>query len=98
MAHDAGIRTSPWMVGVYDFRPDGKSYWEDMHEWIRCGPHGSVLMCHPAREKREGDPIASGRLMEFNELGGERFGATLAQADIVLTTGSRLFGATRTRA
>lgn len=91
LARSSQIPTSDFLVGVYDFRADRASYWHRLLAWLRKGPEGSVLMCHPAQRAEPGDPIASARLMEFAALGSTDFRAALADAGIALTTGTRLF-------
>ncbi len=94
-AAHAGIPTSAYLVGVYDFRAtdatDRARYREHMARWFDAGPDGSVLMCHPATRSTAGDPIGAARVMEYGYLGGAEFGSALGRAGIVLATGSALF-------
>ena len=94
-AAGAGIASSAYLVGVYDFRAvdsaDRAAYREHLARWFDAGPDGSVLMCHPATLAAPGDPIGAARAMEYAYLGGAEFGAGLRRSDIVLTTGSALF-------
>jgi predicted glycoside hydrolase/deacetylase ChbG (UPF0249 family) len=96
-AAGAGIATSAYLVGVYDFRAadaaDRAVYREHLARWFDTGPQGSVLMCHPATRSTEGDPIGAARTMEYAYLEGTEFAAALHRAGITLTTGSALFTA-----
>lgn len=94
-AADAGIPTSAYLVGVYDFSAsnaaDRAAYRSHLTRWFSTGPEGSVLMCHPARQSSVGDPIAAARTMEYAYLSGTELGTALQHAAITLVTGSALF-------
>ena len=94
-AQAAGVATSAYLVGVYDFRAanaaDRADYRAHVARWFDAGPEGSVLMCHPATRPTSGDPIGAARAMEYAYLRGAEFGADLERSNIVLTTGSALF-------
>lgn len=94
-AAGAGIATSAFLVGAYDFRAADASerarYRERLAHWLDAGPEGSVLMCHPATRAAADDPIGAARTMEYAYLGGAEFGAALHRAGIALTTGRALF-------
>jgi len=90
LAAAAHLRTSAYLVGVYDFRADRESYWHRLSHWVRGGPDGTVLMCHPSLRTEHGDAIAAARAMEYAALGSEDFRTVLANADIALTTGGAL--------
>jgi predicted glycoside hydrolase/deacetylase ChbG (UPF0249 family) len=90
-----GLRTSGYLVGVYDFAAgsasDRAAYRATMARWLQCGPTGSVLMCHPAVRAEAADPIGAARVMEYGFLGGAEFGAALHRAGVELVPGSALF-------
>jgi len=92
LAGAARLPVSAWLAGVYDFRAatgrDRERYRRHLRHWLRCGPDGTVLMCHPAGRAEPADPIAAARTMEYAVLGSEEFGAELAAAGIGLGTGS----------
>jgi len=94
LAAAAHFPTNAYLVGVYDFRADSTAYWRHLTKWLRDGPEASVLMTHPALRSPRGDPLAASRPMEFAVLASAQFGALLAQAQITLTTGTRLFAET----
>jgi predicted glycoside hydrolase/deacetylase ChbG (UPF0249 family) len=91
----AGLPTSDYLVGAYDFRAgsaaDRATYREHLSGWLDAGPDGSVLMCHPSSRAEAGDPIGAARVMEYAHLGSTEFGAALHRANIVLVPGSALF-------
>jgi predicted glycoside hydrolase/deacetylase ChbG (UPF0249 family) len=87
LARAAGIRSSAFLVGVYDFRPDRAAYWQHLRHWLAVGPDATALMCHPSRQAGPGDPIAAARTMEHAALASEDFAAALADAGIELVAG-----------
>lgn len=93
LAAEANFHTNAYLVGVYEFRADRAAYWRHLAQWLREGPEASVFMTHPALRAPLGDPVGAARPMEFAVLGSAQFGDLLAQAQITLTTGTRLFTA-----
>ena len=93
LAAASHFHTNAYLVGVYDFHADRAAYWQRLKQWLRDGPEASVLMTHPALQAPRGDPLAAARPMEFAVLASTQFGALLAQCQITLTTGTRLFSA-----
>jgi predicted glycoside hydrolase/deacetylase ChbG (UPF0249 family) len=89
-AQAARIPVSDWLVGVYGFADSAQSYRERLQAWLRAGPEGAVLMCHPSSRPQPGDPIAAARGIEFEVLRSDEFAADLALAGVVLERGSSL--------
>jgi len=94
MAASSNFPTSAYLVGVYRFGADAGAYWRRLRQWVRSGPDGTVLMSHPSLRPEPGDSIGAARCMEYAALASTEFGALLAEAQITLTTGSRLLAAT----
>ena len=91
LAAASGLRTSAYLVGVYDFGGDSAAYEGRLRRWMQQGPDGSVLMCHPARAATDGDPIGTARRAEYAVIGSPAFVTALDAAGIDLVTGSALF-------
>jgi chitin disaccharide deacetylase len=91
-ARSAGLRMSAWMVGAYGFGDDAAGYRARLASWMRSGPDGSLLMCHPATRADASDPIGTARTVEFSVLGSAWFDETLRAQGITLATGSMLAG------
>jgi predicted glycoside hydrolase/deacetylase ChbG (UPF0249 family) len=87
----AGIATSAWLAGAYGFDGDSAAFIERLRGWLRAGPDGTVLMCHPAAASGPADPIGAARRREYEVLAGDAFPALLREADITLVRGSQLF-------
>lgn len=102
LANAAGFRTSPVLLGVYNFKGDAAVYQTHWMRWIKqleqldiipknnmdCPP---VLMCHPARPTHPidlSDPIAPARVVEWQLMNAADFTAWLATSDIQPVKGS----------
>ncbi len=91
LAAAAGRPVSACLVGVYDFAGGRADYEARLRGWMRAGPEGSVLMCHPARSAQGDDPIGAARSTEYAVLASAMFAEALAAARIELTNGTSLF-------
>jgi predicted glycoside hydrolase/deacetylase ChbG (UPF0249 family) len=106
LAARARIAQNAWLVGVYDLlgvrgdmrgdmrgdNPQLKQarYRQDLLRWMRAGPDGTALMCHPATHAAAADPIGAARSVEYAVLDAEDFNVALAAANIALASGSAL--------
>lgn len=96
LAHGAGFRVSPVLLGVYDFEGDAATYQAHWMYWARQLKQLSltpgaekdlppVLMCHPARPTQKvdpNDPIAIARMVEWQVMQSADFSAWLGITDI----------------
>ncbi len=85
LATQAGFKTSPLLLGVYDFSGDSAAYFKHWQTWITelqafyaNSPLQShqmpvVLMCHPATQVEEGDVISHARVQEWDLMRSESF-------------------------
>ena len=86
-----GLPMNASFAGVYGFDADAPGYEARLAGWMQDASEGTLLMCHPSRESRRGDPIARARAVEYEVLRGERMAALLDQNGIHLERGSSIF-------
>ena len=80
----AGVarNTNCGFAGVYGFdRPD---YDVCFAGWLKAATPGMLIMCHPATQIHEGDPIAAQRLVEYAFLKSSAFADMLSTAQVQL--------------
>ena len=93
LAHAAGFRVSPCLLGVYDFQGDAEAYQSHWMRWatqlrqyrVAADALPPVLMCHPAiatEAMDANDPIATARVVEWQVLQSVDFKVWLAKAGI----------------
>lgn len=96
LAHVAGFRVSPALLGVYDFEGNAATYQAHWMHWVKQLKQLAftptldmdlppVLMCHPARPTPKvdpDDPIAIARMVEWQVMQSADFSAWLAMTDI----------------
>ena len=71
-------------TGVYDFDPQA-NYRFLFQEWVKLAPNKTLMMCHPATGKDEGeDTLYAARCNEFNYLSSDEFLSDCAQLGITL--------------
>ncbi|MCW8387000.1 ChbG/HpnK family deacetylase [Fluoribacter dumoffii] len=68
----SGIPHNRYFSGVYDFAPDA-NYRKLFREWLRSTKDNTLIMCHPAAQTEDADPIARARLNEFNYFASDEF-------------------------
>jgi chitin disaccharide deacetylase len=102
LAKRHGFKTSPMLLGVYDFTGNSLAYFEYWKVWLsqlqvfyanknlEKNNVPVVLMCHPASsidDVDKDDPIAIARVNEWQLLQSTEFAEWLGQADLVLSKG-----------
>lgn len=100
-ARKLGFKHSCFLLGVYGFTGNSKSYLANLGRWLRIAAQHTnsdipVLMCHPAKQMASfshahGDPIYSARINEFEIMNSERFATLLNQYDLKIVRGSALW-------
>jgi chitin disaccharide deacetylase len=102
LAKQYGFKTSPMLLGVYDFTGDSLAYFEHWKIWlsqlqvfyakqpVEKNNVPVVLMCHPAStidDVDKDDPIATARVNEWRLLQSAEFAEWWVQAGLVLSKG-----------
>lgn len=79
-AQREGLRQNGHLLGVYGFDGDASRYLALLRGWLGHAHDGDVLMCHPALEAPDDDPIGAARVREYAVLAGPRFVQALDEA------------------
>jgi predicted glycoside hydrolase/deacetylase ChbG (UPF0249 family) len=74
-----GYRLNGHLLGVYDFRGGADRYLALLDDWIARSADGDLLMCHPARQTSDADPIAAARRDEYTVMAAPTFAELLAR-------------------
>jgi predicted glycoside hydrolase/deacetylase ChbG (UPF0249 family) len=78
------VRQNEAFTGVYDFDPQA-NYRQLFKGWAKSAPDKTLMMCHPASGKNEGeDALFAARRNEFNYLSSDEFLSDCAQLGITL--------------
>lgn len=88
LAQTLGYPQNAHLLGVYDFKGSASRYESLLKHWLDQASSGDVLMCHPANQISETDPIADARLWEFQVLLSQ-VASLLGDRDITLFRPSR---------
>lgn len=73
-----GVPHNPAFAGVYGFdAPTPAAYGQHMDRWLAASPDGTLLMCHPADARVDGDAIADARMVEYTYLASDAFAGSL---------------------
>jgi predicted glycoside hydrolase/deacetylase ChbG (UPF0249 family) len=86
LAGARGYRQNRHLLGVYDFQGGSARYRELLTAWLAGAEDGDLLMCHPALDPDEADPIGPARRAEFEVLAGPAFGPLLQAAGLTLAS------------
>ena len=65
LAQAHGYPQNAHLLGVYDFQGCATRYASLLNRWLDLASSSDVLMCHPATQASETDPIAEARMGEF---------------------------------
>jgi predicted glycoside hydrolase/deacetylase ChbG (UPF0249 family) len=87
-----GFAHSSHLSGIYDFKGNAIQYRDQLRQWLKELPRGTVLMCHPAKgiHAQSLTPMAS--VWEHEVLCGEALPDLLASTGTELSRGQRIFG------
>jgi predicted glycoside hydrolase/deacetylase ChbG (UPF0249 family) len=87
-----GFAHSSHLSGIYDFKGNAIQYRDQLHQWLKDLPKGTVLMCHPAKgiHAQSLTPMAS--VWEHEVLCGEALPDLLASTGTELSRGQMIFG------
>ena len=97
-ARRLGFRQNGRLCGVYDFSGDEVAFLARLDGWFNGCRTGDLLMCHPSAAHDTHDGIAGARVVEFQSLAGDRFGALLRAHAIGLESMSHILGLRRAAA
>ena len=77
------VPTNTAFGGVYGFdRPD---YDQLMAQWLGAMVDGGLIMCHPASDWHNSDPIGPQRVLEYRFLASDAFAAMLVSRQLSIT-------------
>lgn len=79
LAEREGFAQNRRLHGVYRFEGSAAAHQRRLAVWLAAARDGDALMCHPAATLLPGDPIAPARVIEYQALSSEEFGAALVQ-------------------
>lgn len=73
-----GVPHNPDFAGVYGFdAATPAAYGRHMDRWLAASHDGTLLMCHPANARVDGDAIADARRVEYTYLASDAFAESL---------------------
>ena len=79
-----GLRTNRRLLGVYGFDGGRRRYADLLQNWLFNARDGDLLMCHPAKDARDGGAMARQRRAEYDVLACPKLG------DWMLANGVRI--------